>query len=419
MLIFTAVGLILCAGAVAAWWHYTTRARFAHRWAEAQLALEIDDFPRARQALLSCQGEQPEDARVSFTLARMERRAGDAKMARNWLLDAKRLGWPADEIETEDLLGQALLGSVRQVAPRLRKVLDGDPSKAAAAYEAIVKGYVQIHALPEAHLACQEWVARCSGDWRARYWMGWILEAENYGTLAVEQYRIAAEANPADFDVRFRLAESLLNVSDFPAALPHIDACLQTKPTDPAVRFARARCLQALGKDGEAEPILQDLLRENPRHVPALVQLARLRLGQENPSGAVAAARRAVELEPTNAVAIGALAEALRAVQSDEADAWEAKAKDLTEQKDQVNVLTREAVYHPRDAEVRYRLGELLLKLGRKDEAISWWKGALAIDPQHKPTRDALAALSMPPSMPAQHSTSPPADASSRKKTSQ
>ena len=183
------------------------------------------------------------------------------------------------------------------------------------------------------------------------------MESENHGGLAEEQYRLAANANPGNFDVRFRLAESLLNMSDFPAALPHLDWCLNTRPTDPAVRFARLLLASPGEKSGSRSDrggidSGESVERAGPH--PALCA----RLGCEDPANAVDFARRAVRLEPANSVAASTLAEALRGIQLvEEAAAWEEKARTLTERKERVTVLTRDALYHEHDVEVRYQLG--------------------------------------------------------------
>jgi Flp pilus assembly protein TadD len=200
-------------------------------------------------------------------------------------------------------------------------------------------------------------------------------------------------------------------MSDFPSALPHLDACAAARPDDPAVCFARARCLQAVGRTDEAESTLRTLVTNNPRHGPALLLLARLLLGREDAAGAVDFARQAARLDPNNPVPAATLAEGLRGVQSDkEAAAWEDKARTLTEQNERIVSLSMAAKYNPRDVETRYQLGTLLMGLGRVDEAVRWFRAGLVIDPNHVPTRQALAKLA-PPSRP---QVAGPADAATR-----
>ena len=65
-------------------------------------------------------------------------------------------------------------------------------------------------------------------------------------------------------------------------------------------RMARAFELIQQGKLDEAADWLQSAIKEDPTRVPPLVQLAELRLRQERPADAVAAAHRAVDLRPAD-----------------------------------------------------------------------------------------------------------------------
>jgi thioredoxin-like negative regulator of GroEL len=386
--------LAACAGALI-WWRYAGQRDLNREWEHAQLALDVDDFPTARRTLEICRQGWPLRADVVFELARLERRTGNSKRARQGLLEARRLGCPADQIENEVLLLQAESGGVKAVAPRLQPLPSADPREASFAFEALVKGWLQLSNLGDAHITCDTWTARFPDDWRARYWLGWVLEKESYAALAVDQFRLAAKANPTNFDVQLRLAEALVSTSAYPEALPCIESCLKSKPDDARARLAHARCLQALGDTRRAEEVLQSLLHDDSQNAAALLLQARLRLGQEDAAGAVESARRAATLDPANAAAASTLAEALRGVGQDaEAVTREETARRLTEQTERITQLARDAARNPRDAETRYQLGSLLFSLGRRGEAISWWRGALTIDPEHAKAKKALQDLS-------------------------
>jgi tetratricopeptide (TPR) repeat protein len=388
-----ALVLALTAGVGAGSWFLAPRLRAAREWDVARTALDDDDFPTARRALRICRNLWPNNPDVCVALTRLEERAGDLSGARAHLHDALRLGLPPDRVEFEQLLLNARGGAIAASASRLELIGKGDSPDAALAREALVQGWIQVRAIPEAHVACDAWIARFPEDWRARYWLGWVLESEGYNAFAAEEYRRASAANPGNIDVRFRLAETLLNMSDFPRALPHLDTCVAARPEEPAIGFARARCLQALGRAEEAEAALKTLVTKNPQHGAACLLLARLYLGRDDAAAAVDYARRAALLDPNNPVPAATLAEALRGVQSREADRWEERARTLTEQNERVASLSLSAKYHPRDVELRYQLGTLLMSLGRGDEAVRWFRAALAIDPNHLPTRQALANL--------------------------
>jgi cytochrome c-type biogenesis protein CcmH/NrfG len=150
------------------------------------------------------------------------------------------------------------------------------------------------------------------------------------------------------------------------------------------------------------------LVAQNPQHAPALLLLARLLLGREDAKGAVEFARQAARFDPNNPLPAATLAEALRGVQSEnEAAAWEDKARTLTERNERIASLTRAAKYNPRDVETRYQLGTLLIGLGRVDEGVRCLRAGLAIDPNHVPTRQALANLGSSAERPGAAATRP------------
>jgi tetratricopeptide (TPR) repeat protein len=401
LLLGTLSTLVVSAGV--AWWFVVPRLRSARARDAARTALAADDFPAARQTLQVWRELSPNDPDVYVDLARLEERVGDFQKALARLQEARHVGLPSQKMEFEQLLAQALGGGVAVVAPRLQAVAKGNTAEAGLAYEFLTRGWILVGAVSQAHLVCDAWVARFPDDWRGHYWLGWVLESEGYHAFAAEEYRRAHEANPRNFDARFRLAETLVNMSDYPPALPLLDACVTARPDDPAVRYARARCLQALGRNDEAESTLQKLVAQNPQHGPALLLLARLLLGREDAKDAVDFAQRAARLDPTNPVPAATLAEALRGVQSDkEAAAWEDKARTLTEQNERIANLAKAAKYNPRDVETRYQLGTLLVGLGRVDEGVRWLRAGLAIDPNHVPTRQALAKFGPPGRSPAE-----------------
>src|SRR5262249_54837955 len=53
--------------------------------------------------------------------------------------------------------------------------------------------------------------------------------------------------------------------------------------------------------------------------------------------------------------------------------------------------LTEEVIQRPLDAEVRYELGALLIRLGREPHGARWLASALALNPAHPAARRALA----------------------------
>ena len=148
-----------------------------------------------------------------------------------------------------------------------------------------------------------------------------------------------------------------------------------------------------------ARPLAERMLRTHPDHVPALLLVAQIALGQEEPAEARYAYARAVALEPENENAHFGLARALTKHRAtDEAiphlrraielrpDYTEAKARlarALTEQGriDEAATLLREAVAaEPDSVDAATQLGLALAAGGKFDEAMTHYRRALALD---------------------------------------
>ena len=58
-----------------------------------------------------------------------------------------------------------------------------------------------------------------------------------------------------------------------------------------------------------------------------------------------------------------------------------------------MSALNDEADRRPEDPDVRYRIGTLCERLGKRDLAATWYSAALACDPNHAGAHAALQAL--------------------------
>jgi len=82
--------------------------------------------------------------------------------------------------------------------------------------------------------------------------------------------------------------------------------------------FARARTLAGMGRDGEAEALVAEILAADPRHLGTLLLSAWLASEDRNWEESLAITRRAAALWPRSAEARNALARCLHAMGHDE-----------------------------------------------------------------------------------------------------
>jgi hypothetical protein len=84
--------------------------------------------------------------------------------------------------------------------------------------------------------------------------------------------------------------------------------------------------------------------------------------------------------------------------------------KELRALRDRFTELHEEAMKDPADAEIRCQLGVVAGQLDKTDLARSWFKMALALDPDHAEAREALRALSARTAPTPQEPASPSTD---------
>lgn len=103
---------------------------------------------------------------------------------------------------------------------------------------------------------------------------------------------------------RYRLAGELFHRKDYAGALAILDELIAAHPKAAPLHYHRSRCLNALGRPGEAAHALDAALALAPDHVPTL--LARVELAEEHfeELDTLPLLRRAITREPDNATAL-------------------------------------------------------------------------------------------------------------------
>jgi len=177
---------------------------------------------------------------------------------------------------------------------------------------------------------------------------------------------------PASIPLRYNLALFLLMSGRHGEALPHLDRILVQQPGHPQAAFSKAKGLLALDRPDEALPILERLaVGGDPESLLALGNALRQ---LQRTAAAADAFRRLTQVAPGHVgghVNLGLLL--VGGAPETALPALEAAVR-----------------HHPRVAELHAMLGQVLLRLGRQDEAIARLKHALAMDPTLAPARGHL-----------------------------
>ena len=390
------LGGVLVAGALAlagaaAWPHLDAW----QAWNQAQKALAADDLAQAREHLQRARARWPGSASLRFLLARTLRRQGDLVQAREELEQAARLGHSREEIDLEKVLALAQVGELETVEETLHALLEAGHAQSPLLYEALVAGYLALHDLRNAERWASRWLQEHPAAWRAYRLRGLAREQGVQLHAAAQDYRQALDLRPGDPELTFRVGEMLRRMDNFAEALPYLEAAAAAEPHDASRILALTRCLRSLGRTQEAWQRLSQWQAEHPDASAAvLALLGRLALDLQQSDQALHWLRQAEQRLPADEETFHALSVLLRDLgRPEEAERYEARAKDVRRKLKRIDGLLRVLRDQPRDVALRHELGRLLVTLGFDEAAERWLLSALELDPDHRPTHATLAEL--------------------------
>jgi len=93
-------------------------------------------------------------------------------------------------------------------------------------------------------------------------------------TAAAESYRRVLQLEPEQIEARLGLGELLLDLTQADEALPHLEYLHRKQPENLIGAVALARCYDQLGRQNDAETILDDILARHPNFFEALFCVA-------------------------------------------------------------------------------------------------------------------------------------------------
>jgi predicted Zn-dependent protease len=204
------------------------------------------------------------------------------------------------------------------------------------------------------------------------------------------------ELDPENEEARVCLAVALLASHDDPdarEAVKHFEFVRQRQPDNVSVLLGLAECRIALGKPDEAVMLADQVLAQRPDYPPALSLRGRIAFNQGEYEAAENWLRQSLDGEPSNYVARYLLVLCL------DRNGKREEAREQERLKDQIQgdlqrcdeIVTRDLLKTPHDPALHCELGQLLLRLGRRDEGLRRLESALREDPNYAQARKALA----------------------------
>jgi tetratricopeptide (TPR) repeat protein len=380
-------GFGLYLGGRYAWaWHY-------HRRAEQAIA--AGKFEEGLANLELCLRIWTRDGETHFLAGRTARRNNDYEAAEKHLKKAQELGWVKEQLQFEYALIRAQRENPALVEGYLQSCIQKEHPDTIYIFEAQVQGYLATFQLGAALTALARWLQREPDNVRALYWRGNARELVQMEDDAMSDYRRVLELDPERDDARQRLAElTLRHKSDYQAAADLFEHLRARQGDKPELLFGLARAYRGLRRREDARLLLDQILRNDPRDAPALSERGRLASEAEQYAEAEDYFRRSIQVDPSDPDTIADLITALRECKkSAEAKDWEKRLEKLKADQDRFSHVHREMYERPRDPNLRYEAGEIMLRNGREKEALRWFSLALQLDPTHRATHRALAEL--------------------------
>lgn len=206
-------------------------------------------------------------------------------------------------------------------------------------------------------------------------------------------YQAALRADSSQPQVRLELAETLLQCGEPDAAEHELDLC-RNRVASGAWADLLAQCRKQRDDLAGWRTAVEDGLARSPDHPGLLTQRAQMDLVAGHAAEALQRLDRALRADPYRAQTFFERGTALRKLgRTDEANRDFHRAAELNREMAEMSQLNEEAAQAPDDAQVRYRLGQLCVALGKHELAASWYRAALACNPNHSGARLALDSL--------------------------
>jgi Tfp pilus assembly protein PilF len=384
--------LLALIAAVAAWLGVALYAE--NQFTAARRALERYDFAAANEHLQTCVRLRPNEFRYRLLAAQAARRAGSYREAEDHLDRCRVLAAEEGNVGLlEGMLLRAQQGKLAAVEKDLWILVEEDHPDKPLILEALGRGYLRSYRLPLADKCLKALLEAEPDHAEAWLWRAGILELVGNPDGALRLYRKALELRPENDAYRKRLALFLLYLNNAPEALPHLEQLHARQPDDPDVLVGLAQCRIAAGEAGAGRVLLRRALAVRPGHVQGLAEAAKLALLDGQPARARALARKALEAEPSDrAVNYLYYQCLLRCGKTEDARVQEAHFKILEKDLNRLeHILRNDLAENPQNPDNYCELGQIFSRHGRPDLGLYWYRHALALNPDHRPTHLALS----------------------------
>jgi tetratricopeptide (TPR) repeat protein len=371
------------------------KIRFERKLESARKELAARHLLNAQDKIDDGLRRWPDDLQFHFLAGRCARLRGDFNEAEKHLKRCQ----DDEELKADVMLEQALIqaarGDLAGVESKLQGLVREQNPEWSWILEAIAEGHRKQLYVVESLNCADQWLRE-----QPNFPPALRLKAEcvnlRAGALeAVPIYQRALELDPEFEEARYQLAQLQLDgpAKDMPAALRHFEILYRHRLGHLDYQLGYAVALVETGRMQEAQPLVDEILADQPKLALALLLRGRIALALGHAREAMPFLRQALERDPARFQTHFALAECLRQ-QGQETEAEQMMQRGAEARKDSqrlFEITARLIPESPRNAELYFEAGEIQLRYQHDTEALSWFGRALREDPQHRATHKALA----------------------------
>jgi tetratricopeptide (TPR) repeat protein len=256
--------------------------------------------------------------------------------------------------------------------PTVRHHLVAEPDENATPPEvAQAEDAMQHNDFAAAEALLQKAVAAKPNDYRAWFDLGYVYNATQHRTEAIDAYRKAVAAKPDVFESNLNLGLLLAKNGDHAEAAKYLQAATQLKPTDPP-EASLSHAWQALGRvqestaPQEALAAYAEAAKLDPKDPEPHIAAAMLLSNQKDFDAAAREYQTALQLDPASKDALSGLVD-IYVAQKKYADAEATLRKLLASD--------------PQNSTAHMQLGRVLLADGKNSEAADEFHTALQANP--------------------------------------
>ncbi len=383
LLALIGLGLALAGRQVSAVYHFRA----------ARTACERYHNPEAAAHLRACLTAWPNDPDVLLLAARVARRGGSFGEADDLLEQYQRVRGRDDNLILERVLLSVERGDMDDVMRFCTtKVEENDPASPLI-LEALARGFLRVFRSDEAGQAVTTWLDREPNNPMALLLAGRIAQEREGSADAAAAFERALKIDPELDEARDRLTMVLIESHQAPQALPHLEYLVRRWPDDPALTVRLAQCRDLLGQQDEAVRLLDGVLARRPNYLPALAERGKLALRAGQRVEAEAWLRQAVALAPGDATLLPHFHLCLEQNgKEEEAKALEPRMNKARADLERLQTLLGEDLRRdPKNADLWYEAGMILLRAGSVAEGRHWLENAVRFNPRHVKAHEALA----------------------------